>query len=187
MPEIDELIEEDDRLREKAKESIQEVEECHRCGWCCANKRILVTIPEMVRILRHTGKRFSDIFVVEKNKLSVSIRTKKINGKRFCIFYDNGLCRIHEVKPFQCMTYPVIFHPFIFKINPPILVGSHKYMFTCQSPSGAKARYTIYVRDFNDITQARLALLEENYFAQILLIRKRNLKRAIEEITLERP
>jgi len=182
MIKIEELIKMDKEIYDRAKKSIAEVKPCQQCGWCCNNKRILVTIPEMIRILRHTKKKFSDIFVIERNKLSVSIKTKKINGEYYCIFYDNGKCSIHKVKPFQCFTYPVIFNPLIFRIYPPLRKDDDVYVFECQSPNDDKATYSINEKDFREITSMRLDFLNKNYKVQKKLIAQKKLKKVVEEM-----
>jgi len=176
------LIDEDSQIYDKAKKSITEIKPCQQCGWCCNNRRILVTIPEMIRILKHTKKKFSEVFVIEKNRLSVSIKTKKVNNKHYCIFYDNGKCTIHDIKPFQCFTYPVIFHPAVFEIHPPKPMYSEFYVFTCQSPYKDKAKSAIEIDDFELITTKRLLYLTKNYNIQKKLISKNKLVEIVEEV-----
>jgi len=182
MMEIEELIKLDKEIYDRAKKSIAEVKPCQQCGWCCNNKRILVTIPEMIRILKHTGKTFFKVFKIESNRLSVSIKTKKVNGKPYCIFYENGKCSIHQIKPFQCFTYPVIFHPLIFRINPPFCIDNNIYVFKCQSPNDNKAISSIYVKDFKEITSIRIDFLNKNYEIQRKLIAKRKLRKVLKEM-----
>ena len=182
MMEIEELIRMDKEIYDKAKKSITEIKPCQQCGWCCNNKRILVTIPEIIRILKHTKKKFSEVFVIEDNKLSISIKTKKIDSKYYCIFYDNGKCTIHDIKPFQCFTYPIIFHPAIFEIHPPKSYYGKYYVFTCQSPYKGKAISAIEIDDFELITTERLLFLTKNYDIQKKLISKNELAKVVEGV-----
>ena len=181
-PELKELIRMDKEIYDKAKKSITEIKPCQQCGWCCNNKHILVTIPEMVRILKHTGKDFSDIFVIEKNKLSVSIKTKKVNGKPYCIFYENGKCLIHDIKPFQCMTYPAIFNPLASLTGVVKEILKDKVIFECQSPHDEKSVYSVSIEDAEEITAKRTLFLTKNYSIQRKLIAQRKLKKVVEEM-----
>jgi len=182
---IEELIEKDKELYELAKKSINIIKECKGCGWCCQNSRILVTIPEIIRILKHTVKDFSDVFVIEKNKLSVSIKTKKVNGKPYCIFYDNGKCRIHNIKPFQCMTYPAVFHPCAMALGVVKEHNDKRVVFECQSPKGEKAVYEVLIEKADEITIERVNFLIENYKLQRKLIAQRMLKKVVEEYAMK--
>ncbi len=181
-PVIEELIKLDKEIYDRAKKSIMVIKQCQQCGWCCNNKRILVTIPEMIRIHKYTGKTFFKVFRMENNKLSVTIKTKRIDGKYYCIFYENGKCTIHKIKPFQCFTYPVIFHPIVFRINPPFCIENRVYVFKCQSPNESKAISSIYVNDFKEITSMRLDFLVKNYEIQRKLIVKKRLRKVVKEM-----
>ena len=178
---IEELIEKDEELRVKAEDSILELKQCRQCGWCCNNKRILVTIPEMIRILKHTGKKFSEVFIIEDNKLSVSIKTVETYGKPYCMFFKDFKCQIHDVKPFQCRTYPVTFHPQVFEFHKPIVVSKSIFKFKCGSPLKKKAEYLVRIDDFYNIAQERLAFLIYNYKIQRKLIIRGELEKIVEE------
>jgi len=179
---IKELIKMDMEIYELAKKSIEIVRPCQQCGWCCQNKRILVTIPEIIRILKHTGKDFSDIFVIEKNKLSISIKTKKINGKPYCIFYENGKCSIHDIKPFQCMTYPTIFNPLASLTGVVKEILKDKVIFECQAPHDKKSVHSVSIEDIDEITTKRVAFLTKSYSIQRKLIAQRRLKIIVKEM-----
>ncbi|MHA1828794.1 MAG: YkgJ family cysteine cluster protein [Candidatus Heimdallarchaeaceae archaeon] len=182
MIEIKELIRIDKEIYDRAKKTVVVEIPCQQCGWCCNNKRILVTIPEMIRILKYTRFRFFKVFNIESNRMSVSIKTKKIDDKYYCIFYDNGKCTIHNIKPFQCFTYPIIFHPLVFEINPPLCIANYIYVFKCQTPKNSKAVSSITVKDFEEITSMRIDFLRKNYEIQRKLIIKKKLRKVIEDL-----
>ena len=182
MIEIEELIKMDKEIYDRARKSIMEIKPCQQCGWCCQNNRILVTIPEMIRILKHTRKDFSEVFVIEKNKLSVSIKTKKVNGKPYCIFYENGKCSIHQIKPFQCMTYPAIFNPLASLTGVVKEMFKDKVIFECQSPHDEKSVCSVSIEDAEEITAKRTSFLTKNYSIQRKLIAQRKLKKVVKEM-----
>ena len=68
---------------------------CIRCGWCCNNLDVPVTIYDEERL-----RKYGDIFW--KGKIGVYL--KKINGR--CIFYKDGECLIYEERPKACRNYP---------------------------------------------------------------------------------
>lgn len=167
------LIEADARLHRFAKNYINVLSPCNNCGYCCKNSRILVTIPEMVRILKFTEMNFDDVFVIESNNLSVSIKS---SDKGYCIFRSGGKCAIYPIRPFQCMTYPVVFVEF-YRELPTFLYGdANQIVFECQSNSNRKMRCSVGSDVFKVITHQRYSFLSYCYLIQGELIRKRRLK-----------
>ncbi|QJA05384.1 YkgJ family cysteine cluster protein [Thermosulfurimonas marina] len=88
--------------------------ECRRCGYCCQGESTVSLSPqERERIAAFLGLSLEELFqryLVKKGK-RVEMRT--VEGH--CIFYDpqEGLCRIHPVKPDRCRQWPL--HPSILK------------------------------------------------------------------------
>jgi Fe-S-cluster containining protein len=71
--------------------------ECIRCGWCCRNLDVHVTVYDEERL-----KKYGDVFWYGK----IGVYLKKVNGA--CIFYD-GLCKIYPERPRACIFYPFYF------------------------------------------------------------------------------
>ncbi len=69
-----------------------------------------MTPEEQTRIAKFLGLSMDELLekygVIKGNRVEMKV----VDGH--CIFYgDDGLCRIHEVKPFQCRRWPL--HPSI--------------------------------------------------------------------------
>lgn len=69
--------------------------ECVRCGWCCRNLDVSITIYDEIRL-----RKYGDIF----RKGKVGLYLKRINGA--CVFYDGKNCRIYDERPRACIFYP---------------------------------------------------------------------------------
>ncbi len=87
--------------------------ECKCCGHCCHGvATVSVTSEEQKRIADFLGIGLEDLrqryLVIKKDNTSMKIR----DGH--CIFYgEDGLCKIHPVKPFHCKRWPL--HPSILR------------------------------------------------------------------------
>ena len=85
--------------------------ECQCCGHCCHGQAtVSVSDQEQRAISEYMDLDLDDLIqrylVVKKHCTEMKI----VNGH--CIFYgDDGLCRIHPVKPFHCRRWPL--HPSI--------------------------------------------------------------------------
>ncbi len=85
--------------------------ECQCCGHCCHGQAtVSVSEQEQRAIAEYMDLDLDDLIqrylVVKKHCTEMKI----VNGH--CIFYgDDGLCRIHPVKPFHCRRWPL--HPSI--------------------------------------------------------------------------
>ncbi len=84
--------------------------ECTRCGHCCTGEpgSIFVNSGEIQNIREYLGMEEA---AFEQGCLrpmpgGFSIREKE-NGD--CIFYTEGGCSIHDLRPVQCRTYPFWF------------------------------------------------------------------------------
>jgi len=176
MVSVEDLVKIDSNLRELAIKNMSYVEPCHFCGFCCQNRRILVTIPEIKRILTYTGETFDNVFKIEDNELSISIKTKEIDGEEYCVFYENGKCSIYPVRPFQCLSYPIIFNVFYDKLPTYWRVERGYFYFRCQRDHHRKCRMKIKSKAFADITIKRHEFLEINYKIQKKLIETGEIK-----------
>lgn len=165
------LIDDDYRLYTDAQKAIKMVKPCQMCGWCCKDNNIFITIPEAIRILAYTKARMRKVFIFDKTVNH--LRLKNVDG--YCVFYDNGRCRIHKIKPFQCMTYPVIFHPIVleedFGDKLKVIFKEDFIEFRCGSPIADKCTYVVETKAFQEVASSRLTFLMKNYHLQIFLIK----------------
>ncbi len=87
--------------------------ECKCCGHCCHGvATVSVTEEEQERMSRYLGmglEAFKNEYLVNgKGPTSMKI----VDGH--CIFYgEDGLCKVHPVKPFHCKRWPL--HPSILE------------------------------------------------------------------------
>ncbi len=81
--------------------------ECQQCGACCKGEPGFVFIfdHEIVRISEFL-KISTDEFKKKYTKTYASFfsLTEKENGD--CVFLEKGKCVIHNVRPYQCFSYP---------------------------------------------------------------------------------
>ena len=81
---------------------------CTQCGACCtgAPGRVRLTPAEWTAIKKFLGGPEAESRYLRNPEPPLQLREKE-NGD--CVFYENGGCRIHPVKPSQCRTYPFWF------------------------------------------------------------------------------
>lgn len=84
---------------------------CRRCGACCRLKGGIVRLSdaEIARAAAHLGMTEADFIrdetVVSPDRTCLVLKDRDDEGT--CGMLDNnGLCRIHPVKPDQCRTFP---------------------------------------------------------------------------------
>lgn len=84
---------------------------CRRCGACCRIKGGIVRLSdaEIARAAAHLGLSeevfIRDETIVSPDRTCLVLRDRDDQGT--CgMLDDNGLCRIHLVKPDQCRTFP---------------------------------------------------------------------------------
>jgi len=149
---IEKLVLWDNQLREKAVESIEVVKPCNRCYQCCINKLVFLSIPEILRILE-----MDEAEKIEITKKGVLIK-HDAGGK--CAFLERGLCSIYDERPFQCLTYPVIFSPTVRQTYVFLGVKGGKMYFNCISETMV---CRIEEDAFEEILRERLNFLRINY------------------------
>lgn len=80
---------------------------CRQCGECCRGERgIVVTPAELAHLAAHLGlspEDFSERYLVD-TPMGPQVAT--LNGS--CILQQNGLCRVHPVKPRICREWPFL-------------------------------------------------------------------------------
>ncbi len=71
---------------------------CASCQRCCQFHPGYFLPPDYKKFAKRTGLGH----MVISDEIGVHPRTK--NGERFgeCVFFSEGRCRIHEVKPYSC-------------------------------------------------------------------------------------
>jgi len=83
--------------------------ECTKCGKCCHGVRFInLTIPEIIRISKRLGltpKKFVKKYCIIDGYY-IYLKRKEGKSGITCVFQENNLCKIHDVKPFQCRFYP---------------------------------------------------------------------------------
>ncbi|UCH05964.1 MAG: YkgJ family cysteine cluster protein [Candidatus Thorarchaeota archaeon] len=106
--------------------------ECTKCGACCSQKDILITLTakDIARMSSSLGLsvdetlRALDFYVVSPGQeIPVGLKEiptintergpawvalKKMDGKE-CVFLKDNLCMIHEIRPSVCVSFPFIF------------------------------------------------------------------------------
>jgi Fe-S-cluster containining protein len=92
---------------------MKKVFSCKLCGHCChGNSTVSLSQADQKAIASFLGLTVTDFLQKFCIKKGNRIEMKIVDGH--CIFYgDDGLCKIHEVKPFQCKRWPL--HPSILK------------------------------------------------------------------------
>jgi Fe-S-cluster containining protein len=138
---------------------IKEVKKCSLCGKCCYHRSIYLTIEEFERIKEKTGMKPKEFAVLERHPLIPGIFMIRLRNKPSgaCIFLDEetNKCKINDIKPLQCKTYPVLFIPGMrYKKK-----GKWLY-FTCET---GDAVYKIKMKDFNRLSQLRQIVIMDNY------------------------
>lgn len=87
---------------------------CAECnGKCCAgsNGYIFVTDDEIGNIAKFLGESEELVRGCYTKKVGnlISIREREVTKYNYeCLFFDSktGLCKIYEVRPLQCITFP---------------------------------------------------------------------------------
>jgi Fe-S-cluster containining protein len=88
---------------------LKEFGDCLSCGLCCKLFPSIELYPEEIKLIRK-------YLNIDKKQLAAKyIRSDKSNNvsnkillKTPCPFQENNQCKIHEVKPFDCKTFPFI-------------------------------------------------------------------------------
>jgi uncharacterized protein len=82
--------------------------ECRQCGECCRGYGgTVVTESDILAIADYIGTSADD-FVGEYSSQSGSGRVLVQGEDGYCIFAEQGRCKIHPVKPGMCKAWPFI-------------------------------------------------------------------------------
>jgi Fe-S-cluster containining protein len=94
----------------KEEEVLKLSEKCDKCGKCCtfgSGFMLENEIPRIASFLNTPKENFIKEFLEETEIFHTNIfkfKTRKEPDKPYgpCMFLDNNLCKIHEVKPLHC-------------------------------------------------------------------------------------
>ena len=83
---------------------------CQRCGACCRIKDGIVRVSEaeISRIAAYLGVSEAD-FIARETDLAPDRKTLMLKSQAdgSCVYLtDDNRCRIHDVKPDKCRTFP---------------------------------------------------------------------------------
>jgi len=87
---------------------------CDICDRCCINRGDIkitpVNVIEISRYMSITPKEFVDRYTKRLENQSIEIVIKAKGDDNRCILNDstNSKCKIHPVKPMQCVTFPLV-------------------------------------------------------------------------------
>jgi len=122
---------------------------CSRCGWCCKIAPATITYNELTKIshyLKITNKR-----MLKKNCFTTLDGQLKLRSP--CPFYIQGKCKIYNIRPLICRTYP-------FKYGTNLLQAIDK----CEK---AKAIFDFYKKNLDAVDRMSLAekqkILDEHF------------------------
>lgn len=82
---------------------------CRKCGKCCLNTEMIVSLDDINLILDSIKNILVDDFISKNREGFFQLKNK--NGK--CVFFDNlkNACRIYNYRPKGCQFYPLIYDP----------------------------------------------------------------------------
>jgi len=129
------------------------ISQCKQCGECCRNREIRITPDEARAISEHLRKPIDDFSSV----VGPVLQLKQVDER--CIFLENNKCKIHAVKPFQCKTYPIIYHH--LALSSEVFKGLQVdyLVFSCKNGHTKIIRFS----DFMQQTEERLRYLRSVY------------------------
>lgn len=92
---------------------------CQRCNNCCTSFGVCLTIADIVRLSKETGKKPEDFVTIiddyhprQRTEPAVLLDGKhhllvlKHNAERVCTFFNGKSCGIYKSRPYLCRTYP---------------------------------------------------------------------------------
>ena len=82
---------------------------CQGCGKCCHGfpGYVWLTSKDIKNIANHLKLPISSFLNQYARNVYGLYSLKELNAPSYeCIFFDNKKCKIYEVRPFQCRSYP---------------------------------------------------------------------------------
>lgn len=96
--------------------------QCYKCGVCCENlfNNSIVMFPSDVnrihKEMKIEKKEFLTRYCVHKDisygNSSIRVFFMKVEKNRKCVFLNNNLCTIYNIRPIQCKKTPYNFFPY---------------------------------------------------------------------------
>ncbi len=84
------------------KKGVNFLRECTRCGHKCCQKT-----PFFYKIdIDLIKKKYNNLQFEKKAKNIYILKGHKSSP---CFFFDNGMCRLQEIKPLNCVAFPLIY------------------------------------------------------------------------------
>ena len=83
--------------------------ECGQCGRCCSGPNegyIWITKPEIELLAKHLNLTVEQLHQEYLKRIGLRISIIEYPQTKDCIFLTNGCCRIYNVRPNQCRTWP---------------------------------------------------------------------------------
>lgn len=97
------------------------LDNCLRCNNCCTSFGVCITIFDVLRISKDTGKKPEEFVALiddyqprERAEPAIKINGElkllvlKHNETRTCSFFNGKGCSIYDYRPYLCRTYPFI-------------------------------------------------------------------------------
>jgi Fe-S-cluster containining protein len=86
----------------------EDIFNCRQCGDCCKGYGgTFVTDTDIEKIAHYIAVPKEDV-ATQYCQLSGKRRVLTQNSDGYCIFWNNGLCGIHPIKPRMCREWPFI-------------------------------------------------------------------------------
>ncbi len=88
----------------------QEDFKCNRCGACCKDRDVPLTLDDIFRLSEFMGMGPDEFFAEycderPKHENVIALPTLRKNGE-CCCFLEENICRVHFVKPAACEHMP---------------------------------------------------------------------------------
>ena len=81
---------------------------CTQCGKCCTGEPgyVWVNDEELAAIARLRGEPVGEVTRLYTRPTSRGDRTLREKANGDCVFLENRLCTVYDVRPRQCRTWP---------------------------------------------------------------------------------
>ena len=82
---------------------------CTQCGRCCkGTTNVFINETEAYALADHLNMKLEDFIFnfTEPRNSNVSLKTRRVNNSKHCIFLEGKTCSVYDVRPTQCRTYP---------------------------------------------------------------------------------
>lgn len=83
----------------KVIELLENLDACKRCAKCCKGTEMILTFSDIFRL----KKFYKNFYIFDR-----FYRLKNVDGK--CVFLENNLCKVYNIRPIGCKAYPLIYN-----------------------------------------------------------------------------